>query len=150
MQLTLPIYLMFEDVRYKVQGKSVKSSEENRHILHGINGSVHPGEILLLMGTFREWMGYVMQDDVLFPHLTVKETLTYTAVFKNCSDLQNVAKGLGQTISAASLDVKKANTLASIIVMTLMLSGGFFGQEVPSFKYGYDMSPSTTTRIGCF
>ncbi|KAI5311956.1 hypothetical protein L3X38_041129 [Prunus dulcis] len=25
-------------------------------------------------------IGYVMQDDLLFPHLTVKETLTYAAL----------------------------------------------------------------------
>lgn len=35
-------------------------------------------------------------------------------------------KGLGLTIGAAFMDVKKATTLASVTVMTFMLSGGFF------------------------
>ncbi|XP_028806842.1 ABC transporter G family member 22-like [Neltuma alba] len=43
------------------------------------------------------------------------------------------AQGLGQAISAAFLDVKKATTLASIVVMTFMLTGGFFSQQVPRF-----------------
>ncbi|XP_020533023.1 ABC transporter G family member 22 isoform X2 [Jatropha curcas] len=43
------------------------------------------------------------------------------------------AQGLGLTIGAAFMDIKKATTLASITIMTFMLSGGFFLQEVPSF-----------------
>ncbi|RVW24450.1 ABC transporter G family member 22 [Vitis vinifera] len=46
---TLPIYLKFEDVKYKVVTKGGKSSDE-KHILHGITGSVDPGEVLALMG----------------------------------------------------------------------------------------------------
>ncbi len=37
-------------------------------------------------------------------------------------------QGLGLTIGAAFMDVKKAATLASITLMTFMLSGGFFIQ----------------------
>ncbi|KAL7117782.1 hypothetical protein ACP275_03G094800 [Erythranthe tilingii] len=43
------------------------------------------------------------------------------------------AQGLGLSIGAAFMDVKKATTLASVIVMTFMLSGGFFVKEVPRF-----------------
>ncbi|KAL5843803.1 hypothetical protein ACOSQ4_009761 [Xanthoceras sorbifolium] len=43
------------------------------------------------------------------------------------------AQGLGLIIGAAFMDVKKATTLASVIVMTFMLSGGFFIKEVPLF-----------------
>ncbi|XP_042479099.1 ABC transporter G family member 22-like isoform X2 [Macadamia integrifolia] len=43
------------------------------------------------------------------------------------------AQGLGLAIGAASMDVKKATTLASVVVMTFMLSGGFFVQKVPAF-----------------
>ncbi|KAL1108038.1 hypothetical protein V6Z11_D03G085500 [Gossypium hirsutum] len=38
------------------------------------------------------------------------------------------AQGLGLTIGAAFMDVKKASTMASVIIMTSMLSGGFFIQ----------------------
>nr|QVT92344.1 ABC transporter [Salvia miltiorrhiza] len=43
------------------------------------------------------------------------------------------AQGLGLTIGAAFMDVKKATTLASVTVMTFMLSGGFFITRVPRF-----------------
>ncbi|KAL3845438.1 hypothetical protein ACJIZ3_002841 [Penstemon smallii] len=43
------------------------------------------------------------------------------------------SQGLGFTIGAAFLDVKKATTFASVTVMTFMLSGGFFIEKVPTF-----------------
>ncbi|WOL18541.1 NDR1/HIN1-like protein 12 [Canna indica] len=43
------------------------------------------------------------------------------------------AQGLGLVIGAALMDVKRATTLASIIIMTFMLAGGFFIQRVPFF-----------------
>ncbi|KAJ8531242.1 hypothetical protein K7X08_026676 [Anisodus acutangulus] len=43
------------------------------------------------------------------------------------------AQGLGLAIGAGFMDVKKATTFASVILMTFMLSGGFFVQEVPAF-----------------
>ncbi|GAA0159773.1 ATP-binding cassette [Lithospermum erythrorhizon] len=110
---TLPIYLKFSDVTYKVIIKGVTSTVE-KDVLHGITGSVDPGEVLALMGpsgsgkttllsllggrmrepasggsvTYNDQpyskylnsrIGFVTQDDVLFPHLTVRETLTYAA-----------------------------------------------------------------------
>ncbi|XWS59337.1 hypothetical protein CRYUN_Cryun08bG0113200 [Craigia yunnanensis] len=110
---TLPIYLKFTDVTYKVIIKGMTTSEE-RDILNGISGAVNPGEVLALMGPsgsgkttllnliggrliqstvggtityndqpyskfLKSRIGFVTQDDVLFPHLTVKETLTYAA-----------------------------------------------------------------------
>ncbi|KAI3447383.1 hypothetical protein Pfo_004048 [Paulownia fortunei] len=110
---TLPIYLKFTDVTYKVVLKGMTSTVE-RDILNGITGSVDPGEVLALMGpsgsgkttllsllggrvrepthggsityndqpyskSLKSRVGFVTQDDVLFPHLTVKETLTYAA-----------------------------------------------------------------------
>ncbi|GKU91091.1 hypothetical protein SLEP1_g5010 [Rubroshorea leprosula] len=110
---TLPIYLKFTDVTYKVIIKGITTSQE-KDILNGITGSVNPGEVLALMGPsgsgktsllnllggrliqstvggsityndqpyskcLKSRIGFVTQDDVLFPHLTVKETLTYAA-----------------------------------------------------------------------
>ncbi|KAI9090627.1 hypothetical protein K1719_028480 [Acacia pycnantha] len=110
---TLPIFLKFKDVSYKVVIKGMTTSEE-KDILNGITGSVNPGEVLALMGPsgsgkttllnllggrliqttaggsityndepyskyLKSKIGFVTQDDVLFPHLTVKETLTYAA-----------------------------------------------------------------------
>ncbi|KAM5559230.1 ABC transporter G family member 22 [Rosa sericea] len=113
---TLPIYLKFTDVTYKVILKGMRTNEE-KDILNGITGSVNPGEVLALMGpsgsgkttllnllggriargnvsgsinyndqTYSKYLksriGFVTQDDVLFPHLTVKETLTYAALLQ--------------------------------------------------------------------
>ncbi|KAL4200420.1 hypothetical protein AMTRI_Chr03g56420 [Amborella trichopoda] len=117
MEPTLPIFLKFSDVRYKVVLKGRRASME-KEILNGISGCVDPGEVLALMGpsgsgkttllnvlsgrvknttlgggtitynehpyskTFKRRIGFVTQDDVLFPHLTVKETLTYAALLR--------------------------------------------------------------------
>ncbi|KAK2982066.1 hypothetical protein RJ640_003191 [Escallonia rubra] len=113
---TMPVYLKFTEVTYKVILKGMTSTEE-KDILHGITGSVHPGEVLALMGpsgsgkttllsllggrvreptpggsityndqpyskSLKSRLGFVTQDDVLFPHLTVKETLTYAALLR--------------------------------------------------------------------
>ncbi|WCJ34140.1 ABC-2 type transporter family protein [Euphorbia peplus] len=123
---TLPIYLKFTDVGYKVIMKGMRSTEE-KEILNGISGSVSPGEVLALMGpsgsgkttllsllggrlsqsnvtgsvTFNDQpyskflksrIGFVTQDDVLFPHLTVKETLTYAARLRLPKTLTKVEK----------------------------------------------------------
>lgn len=113
---TLPIYLKFTEVTYKVILKGMTSTVE-KDILNGISGSVNPGEVLALMGPsgsgkttllsllggrlrepapgglvtyndqpyskfLKSRIGFVTQDDVLFPHLTVKETLTYAALLR--------------------------------------------------------------------
>ncbi|KAK9699272.1 hypothetical protein RND81_08G164200 [Saponaria officinalis] len=107
---------MFRDVTYKVVLKGVTTTQE-KEILHGITGSVNPGEVLALMGPsgsgkttllnllggrltqpaqggsvtyndqpyskfLKSRIGFVTQDDVLFPHLTVRETLTYAAYLR--------------------------------------------------------------------
>ncbi|KAA8531745.1 hypothetical protein F0562_006538 [Nyssa sinensis] len=46
---TLPIYLKFEEVKYKIAAKGEKNHTE-KCIVQGITGSVHPGEVLALMG----------------------------------------------------------------------------------------------------
>ncbi|KAK6118812.1 hypothetical protein DH2020_047447 [Rehmannia glutinosa] len=61
------ISLKFEDVNYKVKLKGNKNSDVEKSILQGVSGSV---------------IGFVLQDDIVFPHLTVKETLTYSALLR--------------------------------------------------------------------
>ncbi|KMT11590.1 hypothetical protein BVRB_5g109050 [Beta vulgaris subsp. vulgaris] len=113
---TLPVYLKFKEVTYKVIIKGVTKTAE-KEILHGITGSVHPGEVLALMGPsgsgkttllnvlggrltqpkaggsvtyndqpyskyLKSRIGFVTQDDVLYAHLTVRETLTYAAYLR--------------------------------------------------------------------
>ncbi|XP_031121890.1 ABC transporter G family member 22-like isoform X1 [Ipomoea triloba] len=109
---TLPIYLKFTEVSYKIVIKGVTFTEE-KDILNGITGAVDPGEVLALMGPsgcgkttllsllggrirdptagsitynqhpysklLKSRIGFVTQDDILFPHLTVKETMIYAA-----------------------------------------------------------------------
>ncbi|KAD0864872.1 hypothetical protein E3N88_43600 [Mikania micrantha] len=43
------------------------------------------------------------------------------------------AQGLGLAIGAAVMDLNRATTLASVIVMAFMLAGGFFVKDVPVF-----------------
>ncbi|CAM6106595.1 unnamed protein product [Calypogeia fissa] len=127
----LPILLKFVDVKYSLQVPAppdpiaAKSSRFSfgqtnmveKPILHGITGTVFPGEMLALMGPsgsgkttvlnllggrlpcpqsgstityndvayckpLRRRIGFVTQDDILFPHLTVKETLVYAAMLR--------------------------------------------------------------------
>ncbi|KAB2603597.1 ABC transporter G family member 22-like [Pyrus ussuriensis x Pyrus communis] len=112
---SLPIYLKFQDVKHKVAAAKGMKSSNAEYILHGITGSVLPGEVLALMGPsgggkttllnllsgrvklktgtityndqpytkfLKRRIGFVMQDDLLFSHLTVKETLTYAALLR--------------------------------------------------------------------
>ncbi|XP_051114344.1 ABC transporter G family member 22-like [Andrographis paniculata] len=123
---TLPIYLKFTDVTYKVVLKGMTSTVE-KDILKGISGCVDPSEVLALMGpsgsgkttllsllggrakepphggsiTYNDQryskslkcrIGFVTQDDVLFPHLTVRETLTYAARLRLPKTLTKVEK----------------------------------------------------------
>jgi len=45
----MPKILQFKEVTYKVVIKGVTTTQE-KEILHGITGSVNPGEVLALMG----------------------------------------------------------------------------------------------------
>lgn len=50
------------------------------------------------------------------------------------------------TIGAALMDVKKATTLASITLMTFMLSGGFFIQVRPPKTYANPLIETETKQ----
>ncbi|XP_054810535.1 ABC transporter G family member 14-like isoform X2 [Prosopis cineraria] len=86
---SFPIILKFEEVVYKVKpdhrglcrGRSSWSSTE-KTILNGITGMVFPGSI-------KRRTGFVAQDDVLYPHLTVSETLIFTALLRLPNSLTN-------------------------------------------------------------
>ncbi|KAK6921808.1 ABC transporter-like, ATP-binding domain [Dillenia turbinata] len=118
-----PVTLKFEDVEYRVQCRSTKSTcfgstepKPIRIVLNGVSGIVRPGELLAMLGpsgsgkttlltalagrlpgkisgsityngqpftsAMKRKTGFVTQDDVLYPHLTVLETLTYTALLR--------------------------------------------------------------------
>lgn len=44
-----------------------------------------------------------------------------------------VSQGMGLLLGAAMMDVKKATTLASVIMMTFQLAGGYFVTNTPAF-----------------
>lgn len=46
----LLLILQFQDIKYQVTVKGDQHNETRKRILHGITGSVHPGEVLALMG----------------------------------------------------------------------------------------------------
>ncbi|CAA0832476.1 ABC transporter G family member 26 [Striga hermonthica] len=131
---TLPIFLKFADVEFKVRARNKSSvnpvkavvskmasqlnmeQDDYKQILKGITGSIGPGEILALMGpsgsgkttllkiiggrlhdnvrgtvtyndvsyspALKRRIGFVTQDDVLFPQLTVEETLVFAAFLR--------------------------------------------------------------------
>ncbi|KAL7262895.1 hypothetical protein ACSBR1_001124 [Camellia fascicularis] len=84
----------FEDIKYKETVKGKKHPIAEKSIVDGVTGSVSPGEVLALMGPsgggkttllnllsqIKQRIGFVLQDDIVSPHLTVKETLTYGAL----------------------------------------------------------------------
>ena len=52
-------------------------------------------------------IGYVLQDDVVFPHLTIKETLTYTALLRLPSTLNRKQKEDRAISIIAELDLER-------------------------------------------
>ncbi|KAL4583293.1 hypothetical protein LXL04_007863 [Taraxacum kok-saghyz] len=133
---SFPINLKFIDICYRVKIENSSSNSlitswfggtetcstahsriQERTILNGITGMVHPGELLAVLGpsgsgkstllnalggrlpvhqftgtvlangrklskTVLRRTGFVTQDDVLYPHLTVRETLVFCALLR--------------------------------------------------------------------
>ncbi|MCO5614053.1 hypothetical protein L7F22_068334 [Adiantum nelumboides] len=128
--------LTFVDVSYtlaksKRRGRSNCGGSSGKQILHGITGSIMPGEMLALMGpsgsgkttllnvlggrhdviegknsmkgtilydgapyskALKPRMGFVTQDDILYPHLTVRETLLYAALLRLPTEMSRAHK----------------------------------------------------------
>ncbi|MFS7973050.1 putative ABC-type sulfate transporter [Helianthus anomalus] len=132
---SLPIHLQFIDICYKLKTEKNTSNGvirtmfrsgamdtgesliQERTILNGVTGMVHPGELMAVLGpsgsgkstllnalagrlpehcfsgkvlangrkmskTVLKRTGFVTQDDVLYPHLTVRETLIFCALLR--------------------------------------------------------------------
>ncbi|CAI5968276.1 unnamed protein product, partial [Closterium sp. NIES-64] len=66
-------------------GGKAGAEVREKEILHGISGSVAPGEVLAIMGPSgggKTTLGFVPQVDEFYAHLTVRETLMYAAVLR--------------------------------------------------------------------
>eukprot|EP00897_Mesotaenium_endlicherianum_P001634 jgi/Mesen1/1499/ME000132S00440 len=143
-----PMTVKFEDVKYSATVPApaatwldvIRPQQAQKRILHGITGSVQPGELLALMGpsgsgktTFlnllggrgsiaydghpyskdlKRKIGYVAQDDLFAPTLTVRETLVYAALLRLPRQLTRKQKvqRVDAIISDLGLD-KSKNTI---------------------------------------
>eukprot|EP01018_Ginkgo_biloba_P037625 Gb_00289 [translate_table: standard] len=150
----LPIFLKFEDVEYKVEYKNprswnplsnvrqIRGNNVQKSILHGITGSVAPGQILALMGSsgsgkttllkimggrlkgdnikgnvtyndipystaLKRRIGFVTQDDVLFPQLTVQESLVFAALLRLPNTMSRQQKILRAETVLADLGLER-------------------------------------------
>ncbi|KAG6690539.1 hypothetical protein I3842_10G020600 [Carya illinoinensis] len=126
------ILLRFTDVTYKATLKGMRTVEKD--ILNGISGSVNLGEVLALMGPSGSGkttllnllggrIGFVTQDDVLFPHLTVKETLTYAALLRLPKTLtrEQKEKRAMDVIYELGLERKRVSIANEIIINPSLL-----------------------------
>ncbi|GLT80809.1 hypothetical protein SLA2020_522270 [Shorea laevis] len=124
-----PVTLKFDDVMYKIKathkkklcGKIEQSKE--KVILNGVTGMVCPGEIMAMLGPsgsgsityngkrfsnlMKRKTGFVTQDDVLYPHLTVKETLVFTALLRLPNTLKKEEKILHAEVVITKLGLTK-------------------------------------------
>eukprot|EP00055_Hartaetosiga_balthica_P009124 m.35641 g.35641 ORF g.35641 m.35641 type:complete len:699 (-) comp6617_c0_seq1:341-2437(-) len=113
-------HLSFTNLRYEVD-VGTKKEKSVKHILKGLSGEIHPGQVLAIMGasgagkttllnmlagrlsdsgngrssgrilvngekrdytTFRKFSAYVLQHDVFFAELTVRETIALSATLR--------------------------------------------------------------------
>ncbi|KAL8257152.1 hypothetical protein R6Q59_029193 [Mikania micrantha] len=163
LQSSPPIHLQFVDLCYKIKIDKTSSNGaiqslfkramdtdnmiEERTILSGITGMVHPGELLAVLGpsgsgkstllnalagrlpeqcftgkvlangrklskSVLKRTGFVTQDDVLYPHLSVRETLIFCALLRLPESLSRREKTVVADAVIAELGLSKcANTI---------------------------------------
>ncbi|KAI9083922.1 hypothetical protein K1719_034180 [Acacia pycnantha] len=142
-----PITLKFEEVVYKVKTEhnrlccwgSSSSSCREKTILNGITGMVLPGKITYnnqpFSGSIKRRTGFVSQDDVLYPHLSVSETLMFTALLRLPNSLTNKEKidHVEKVISELGLTRCRDNIIGGALVR------GISGGEKKRVSIGQEM-----------
>eukprot|EP00253_Pinus_taeda_P001159 PITA_01159 len=68
----------------------------------------------------------------LMAHLRMSVGIFLLTILASFLDVVT-SQGLGLAIGAATMDLKKGTTLASVVVLAFMISGGYFVQHIPVF-----------------
>ncbi|RGB41582.1 P-loop containing nucleoside triphosphate hydrolase protein [Rhizophagus diaphanus] len=97
----------------------LESGKHVRKIIENIHGCANPGEVLAIIGpsgcgktTLLNLLGDRVGNDIFFPHLTVKETLSYTALLRLPREMsrRDELKQVENTMALLNL-TERANTI---------------------------------------